>query len=730
MCQRVTFWRTRYSSEGCPKPPKLFPKRARNRVRPCFWHFWFHLLVQAALALPCLAMDCAAVSARSEESVLRKHLRGLTKNGSTWTGYVESKESFEEFERDLAAAYVSFQTEHSIKLKGRLLFSSQRGHVVVNGDVPFKVVQSVEKGCLFGRDLKKVQDSRSSQVNLTEQSTKWERQTASKKAMTQLKLALEEEANGKDVLRQHRFCISMSDSESHSNHDIDASCAGYAQPVNQEVSHKICELVQQGSKSPEDNSRNQDQLQAGSPDCDVLESVARECDKTLLLCIQTEFMKGLMLKYSDDVVCLDATYKTTDYSLPLFLIVVKTASCYAVVGAFIVQFETAEFIEEALNIFKTWNPELSPKFWMVDYSQAEINALSAAFPSSRPVLCDFHREQAWQRWLSKKENEVGDVSAVKKMLRQVACSTNEDELKIGLESLKQSPQWRENEKLQAYVTQKWLSVKEMWVKMYRLDLPFGTNNGTESKNKELKSYLAGNSGRRSLQGLLRVLAEIFFPEKEAQFLRANMSFSPSYRLYHDYVPKFLHGRPPGVTKHIMERLTRASDYGVGDVKAGSEEGTFLIHSANESCGFHEVNFHTPSCTCFDFIKSKLPCRHFAAVFLLIDGWNFSRLPVAYRDGPHMTSHTVTSCTSFQVENSASPSEDPVEGVELGLQKASQQSRRHMKSQIRAQESVTPSLPFSTSKVLQIGDLDMMIDPERLLSRGMLFVAKGMATALP
>ncbi|CAN7937965.1 unnamed protein product [Ixodes hexagonus] len=190
-------------------------------------------------------------------------------------------------------------------------------------------------------------------------------------------------------------------------------------------------------------------------------------------------MKGLMLKYSDDVVCLDATYKTTDYSLPLFLIVVKTASCYAVVGAFIVQFETAEFIEEALNIFKTWNPELSPKFWMVDYSQAEINALSAAFPSGRPVLCDFHREQAWQRWLSKKENEVGDVSTVKKMLRQVACSTNEDELRIALESLEQSPQWQENEKLQAYVTQKWLSVKEMWVKMYRLDLPFGTNNGTE-----------------------------------------------------------------------------------------------------------------------------------------------------------------------------------------------------------------------------------------------------------
>ncbi|KAL3208966.1 hypothetical protein MRX96_038447 [Rhipicephalus microplus] len=71
-------------------------------------------------------------------------------------------------------------------------------------------------------------------------------------------------------------------------------------------------------------------------------------------------------------------------------------------GAFIVQFETALCIEEALNIFKAWNPTLSPKFWMVDYSQAEISALSVAFPKSRPVLCHFHRELAWHRWLSKK----------------------------------------------------------------------------------------------------------------------------------------------------------------------------------------------------------------------------------------------------------------------------------------------------------------------------------------
>lgn len=61
-------------------------------------------------------------------------------------------------------------------------------------------------------------------------------------------------------------------------------------------------------------------------------------------------MQKRLLKYGDDVVCLDATYKTTDYSLTLFFIVVTTASHFAVVGAFVVQFETAECIDEVLQV--------------------------------------------------------------------------------------------------------------------------------------------------------------------------------------------------------------------------------------------------------------------------------------------------------------------------------------------------------------------------------------------
>ena len=59
-------------------------------------------------------------------------------------------------------------------------------------------------------------------------------------------------------------------------------------------------------------------------------------------------------------------------------------------------------ISEALHILHSWNPEWNPKLWMCDYSDAEISALECCFPDAIVYLCDFHREQAWekvgQRW--------------------------------------------------------------------------------------------------------------------------------------------------------------------------------------------------------------------------------------------------------------------------------------------------------------------------------------------
>ena len=53
-------------------------------------------------------------------------------------------------------------------------------------------------------------------------------------------------------------------------------------------------------------------------------------DTKLLYVHQTAQQRRLLERYGDDLVCLDATYKTSQYSLPLFFLVVKTNVDYQV----------------------------------------------------------------------------------------------------------------------------------------------------------------------------------------------------------------------------------------------------------------------------------------------------------------------------------------------------------------------------------------------------------------
>ncbi|XP_049526277.1 uncharacterized protein LOC119459435 isoform X2 [Dermacentor silvarum] len=154
--------------------------------------------------------------------------------------------------------------------------------------MPFKIVRYVHKGCLFGRELHKAKKSISKEVNeassspstspckrvklqrtkkkgctavmhikevelypefsinTPEQCSHWQRQKATAEATHRLRLALHEESTGKPVFREHRFYISMSDKQSHCNHDVDIH-ACHTQPTNSGVSKEIGELLQRGA---------------------------------------------------------------------------------------------------------------------------------------------------------------------------------------------------------------------------------------------------------------------------------------------------------------------------------------------------------------------------------------------------------------------------------------------------------------------------------------------------
>ena len=95
----------------------------------------------------------------------------------------------------------------------------------------------------------------------------------------------------------------------------------------------------------------------------------------LLFVHMFSWQRRLLERYGNEMCLLDATYKTCRYSLPLFLLCVKTSVDYQVVATFIIMNETAEDIAEALTMIKEKCPGWKPKFFMVDKSDAEIAAI-------------------------------------------------------------------------------------------------------------------------------------------------------------------------------------------------------------------------------------------------------------------------------------------------------------------------------------------------------------------
>lgn len=129
--------------------------------------------------------------------------------------------------------------------------------------------------------------------------------------------------------------------------------------------------------------------------------------QSFLLVIQTKHQQELLVKYGNVVTLMDSVYRTTKYGFPCFFLTVKTSlGMGRVVATVIPQYESEELLVEGLQILKQWNPSWSPLFTMTDKSSVELGAIGIVHPSCIRLLCDFHRAQAWERWVNKSANGV------------------------------------------------------------------------------------------------------------------------------------------------------------------------------------------------------------------------------------------------------------------------------------------------------------------------------------
>ena len=180
-----------------------------------------------------------------------------------------------------------------------------------------------------------------------------------------------------------------------------------------------------------------------------------------LFAYQSESHRRLLQMYGD-IFLLDATYKTTRYALPLFFLCVRANVNYQVVGMFVLQNETTDEICEALQLFKTWNPDWNPKYAMCDFDEKEINAVEQTFIGTKAYLCDFHREKAWTQWVNVTEHNVRENrEEVLGRLRFIAKSNTIAEYKERVDLLKSSTLWRSKPKLANWFNKQWLPHHEV-----------------------------------------------------------------------------------------------------------------------------------------------------------------------------------------------------------------------------------------------------------------------------
>ena len=79
-------------------------------------------------------------------------------------------------------------------------------------------------------------------------------------------------------------------------------------------------------------------------------------------------------------------------------------------------------------------------------------------------ICDFHREQSWDRWLNKKCNGVSTIKAdVLSRLRRIARASTEEMCSQAIDALKEWDVWQDplNTKLATYIEKYWLAIKEV-----------------------------------------------------------------------------------------------------------------------------------------------------------------------------------------------------------------------------------------------------------------------------
>ena len=88
-------------------------------------------------------------------------------------------------------------------------------------------------------------------------------------------------------------------------------------------------------------------------------------------------------------------------------------------------------------------------------------------PGCLVYICDFHREQAWVRWINNSKNGINKDKKdnLLNSLRNLARTSTEGDFNLALRDLQDSELWRTNTRLQKWMNTTWLPKRQASVSL-------------------------------------------------------------------------------------------------------------------------------------------------------------------------------------------------------------------------------------------------------------------------
>ena len=118
------------------------------------------------------------------------------------------------------------------------------------------------------------------------------------------------------------------------------------------------------------------------------------------------------------------------------------------------------------------------------------------------------------------------------------------------------------------------------------------------------------------------------------YLHNNVQGSELCRTYSVGIPAFLHNKPRRFVEHCLKRIPpHVNCIPPGNITCMGEKRYSVLSVDSGNKYAVTITDEQPTCSCVDYSRNHLPCKHMLAVFSEVPGCSWNDLPEGYRNSP-------------------------------------------------------------------------------------------------